>query len=91
MDEFGRVVVNDEVRPAPVVPDDEEPFWSGWVENAKDTANEFGLGYDSVKARIGHDRSCIRRNSGLGYQEKSKIISRYCVHALCSLWSFLLR
>lgn len=47
VDEFDRVVVNNEVRPAPVAPDEEEPFWTGWVDSAKETANEFGVGYDS--------------------------------------------
>lgn len=58
--------MNNEVRPAPVAPDEEEPFWTGWVDSAKETANEFGVGYDSVRARIEYDCSCVRGSSVLG-------------------------
>lgn len=47
MDEFDRVVVNNEVRPPPTNPEEEEPFWQGWADKARETANEYGLGFDS--------------------------------------------
>lgn len=51
MDEFGRVVVNNEVRPSPVA-EDEEPFWEGWGDKARETANDLGLDFSSEKARV---------------------------------------
>lgn len=50
MDEFGRVVVNSEVRPSPVA-EDEEPFWEGWGDKARETASDLGLDFSSEQAR----------------------------------------